>query len=112
MTDKNKSNEVKFLHVPYSEKELVKQLGGRWNPSKRSWYCQRSEKKKFIKWWKEKNKIYIESDYDERSKVKELNGHWCKERRCWYGYATDKKLLESFSVIKGVPITKIESNKI
>lgn len=40
-----------YLNVDYQDKDLVKRLGGRWDPTVRKWYCPRgSELAKILSW--------------------------------------------------------------
>ncbi|NNE59068.1 MAG: hypothetical protein HKN36_13255 [Hellea sp.] len=40
-----------YLNVDYKDKDLVKRLGGRWDPTVRKWYCPRgSELSKILAW--------------------------------------------------------------
>jgi len=40
-----------YLNVDYRDKDLVKRLGGRWDPTVRKWYCpQGSELSRIFSW--------------------------------------------------------------
>lgn len=40
-----------LLNVPYSEKDMAKQLGAKWNPNLKKWYVQERENYyKFLNW--------------------------------------------------------------
>ncbi len=43
-----------YLNVPYSEKDAVKALGGRWDPTKKKWYVPANKDLlPFLKWHSE-----------------------------------------------------------
>lgn len=54
-----------FLNVPYSEKDEAKDLGARWNPTKKKWYVNsRRDYYKFKKWiLGDDEEAYILCDY-------------------------------------------------
>lgn len=87
---------IKYLHVPFSEKEQVKKLGGRWDKTKRRWFCLKNEREIFSKWHKQRERIYIKSDYEQRLEVKAHGCEWDKTKKKWYCFETNKEALERF----------------
>ena len=46
------SNNTFYLNCPYSEKDLVKSLGARWDADARKWYVPSElDTKQFKRWW-------------------------------------------------------------
>ena len=46
------SNDKFYLNCPFSEKDLVKSIGGRWDSEARQWYVPSElEPKDFKRWW-------------------------------------------------------------
>ena len=52
---KPKKGSVVYLKVPFDDKDEVKSLGARWDPDKKSWYCNKSDIDKFNKWSDDKD---------------------------------------------------------
>ena len=59
-------NDKFYLDCPYSEKDMVKIIGGRWDADERKWYVPRElDPKQFRRWWSKKtdsnkfNKLYV-----------------------------------------------------
>ena len=41
-----------YLNCPYSEKDLCKTLGAKWDKEKKKWYVPEGmDRKKFKRWW-------------------------------------------------------------
>jgi len=54
-----------YLNVDYKDKDLVKRLGGRWDPNVKKWYCPRgSELARIFAWRAPKTKIVERAEYD------------------------------------------------
>ena len=60
------SNEKFYLNCPFSEKDLVKCIGGKWDPDVRKWYVpSHLDPKGFKRWWPKDNhekkisKLYV-----------------------------------------------------
>ena len=51
------SNNTFYLNCPYSEKDLVKSLGARWDADARKWYVPSElDTKQFKRWWPKETK--------------------------------------------------------
>jgi len=42
----------KYLNVGYKDRDLVKRLGGRWDPSVKQWYCPEGSTLELIFRWR------------------------------------------------------------
>ena len=52
------SNNTFYLNCPYSEKDLVKSLGARWDADARKWYVPGElDTKQFKRWWPKESKV-------------------------------------------------------
>ena len=46
------NSDIFYLNCPYSEKDLVKSLGARWDADVRKWYVPSAlDPKQFKRWW-------------------------------------------------------------
>ena len=53
-------NNIFYLNCPYSEKDLVKSLGARWDADARKWYVPSElDTKQFKRWWPKESKGQI-----------------------------------------------------
>lgn len=81
-----------YLDVPYEEKGEAKQLGAKWDSSKRKWYYRGSVKEiyKFKKWtdaksvFSDPNRIYFDVPMSDIDIVKDLGAKWDAEMKSWY----------------------------
>lgn len=50
-----KKSDMVYIKVPFDEKDEAKKLGARWDSTKKSWYCNKSDADKFTKWMSDNN---------------------------------------------------------
>ncbi len=54
-----------YLNVDYQDKDLVKRLGGRWDPTVKKWYVVRgSELSKILSWRAPRTQIVERAEFD------------------------------------------------
>jgi len=55
MTDFDK----RYLHVPYEDKNLAKNIGAQWDPIRRQWWVPMTVPLKYLSKWKPEKKSYF-----------------------------------------------------
>lgn len=71
---------MRFIKVPFGEKEDAKRLGARWDATVKSWHVpQGFDPAKFKKWWR-----YLDCAYEDKDKVRELGARWDKQSKKWF----------------------------
>lgn len=71
----------KFLHVPFSDKDEVKALGGKWDKDSKAWYIMDGAcEDRFKKW----TRIYLNVPFVERMKAKSMGALWDPNEQKWY----------------------------
>jgi len=61
-----------YLNVDYKDKDLVKRLGGRWDPTVKKWYCPRgSELARIFAWRAPKTKLVERAEFNLLAALKE-----------------------------------------
>ncbi len=83
-----------YLTVPYNDKDMVKQLGAKWDPDKRMWYVPDNTynfRIKFAKWLPPESQpytppsiIYLNVPFEEKDDAKVYGAKWDKSRKQWY----------------------------
>lgn len=107
-----------YINVPFPEKDEAKDLGARWDRSKKSWYVPIGvDRSKFEKWDKpeqseklentqteaevESKRTYLAVPYEERNAAKAAGARWDKAVKSWYaGENADLEKLEKWSLDK------------
>jgi hypothetical protein len=104
--------DITYIHVSFKDKDKVKQLGGRWNSEKKSWFIFKTNKNydELVKTYKKEKKpiikediVYINVPYSGKEHAKELGARWCNESKCWYVKTSNQnynELIESFDIIE------------
>lgn len=85
-----------YLNSPFSDKEEVKSVGGRWDGKVKKWYVSREayelEPIKFMKWPEfvspeqppNADKIYLQCTFDEKEQVKSAGARYDPAERKWW----------------------------
>ena len=103
--------DITYLHVSFKDKDKVKQLGGRWNSEKKSWFIFKTNKNydELVKTYKKEKKtivkddiVYIDVPYSSKEVAKELGARWCNEAKCWYVKTSNQnydELIETYEIV-------------
>ena len=71
---------MRFIKVPFDEKEDAKALGARWDATVKSWHVpQGVDPAKFKKWWR-----FLDCSFEEKDKVRDLGARWDKQSKKWF----------------------------
>ncbi len=63
-----------YLNVDYKDKDLVKRLGGRWDPTVKKWYCPHgSELARIFKWRAPRTQMVERAEFNLLSALKQQN---------------------------------------
>ncbi len=84
------------LYVPFEDKDVIKEMGARWNPDQKQWVIAKSSANRFKQWLVPPKKKYISVPYEKRDDVKAAGGKWDKDARSWYFENTVPKEFKSF----------------
>lgn len=82
-----------FIYPPYSVKDDVKALGGKWDVISKKWYILDKKNELFELY----RKVYIKNIYDKKEFYKANNGHWDYNNKIWITYASNEILKPYFS---------------
>ena len=75
-----------YLNVPFEEKDTVKKMGAKWDPSGRQWYIpEDSSVSPFHKWL---SRQYLDCPYADKDLVKSLGAKWDARAKHWYAPKT------------------------
>ena len=78
-----------YLDIPYDNKEQAKQLGCRFDPGQRRWYCcDVTPEIRSL----ERRKVYLEVPYDDKEQAKLLGCKWDSWRKQWYIHSDNANL--------------------
>jgi hypothetical protein len=111
---KDKKHPLRYLMVPFSEKDEAKRLGARWDAEKKLWYDP-SQNAKLDKWFrsadqkasnyiavplKESNSArkYLGVPYHENEEAKSLGAKWDHRARLWYDPSSDSSALDRWKM--------------
>ena len=80
------SDDITWLVVPFSEKNVVKSAGGSWNPQRKQWFAPPLTNLEPLRRWRKECRTYLHSDRDSfNSKhVKSLGARWENGSGKWY----------------------------
>ena len=87
-----------FLECPFSEKEMAKSLGAKWDASAKKWFVPDAlDTDLFRKWWPSAcdramattpklqiERLYLDCAFHEKDEVKRLGAKWDEGKRRWY----------------------------
>ena len=75
--------DVRWLHVPYDDKEAAKALGARWDKAKRLWYAPRAEPE-LVGRWGDEAVHWLEVPFEAKDEAKRLGAQWHPVQKKWY----------------------------
>ena len=65
-----------YLNVDYRDKDLVKRLGGRWDPTVKKWYVARgSDLSKILSWRAPRTQVVERAEFNLLEAMKTQNKH-------------------------------------
>ncbi len=73
-----------FLFVPYEMKDQAKELGAKYNPDVRQWYCEDDNKECRLMF--DYRYFDVKYDPDEVKRLKQAGARWSPYVRKWYTY--------------------------
>jgi len=90
--------EKTYIKVPFQEKDVVKELGARWDRKRQSWYipAEISNHAPFAKWLAEEgaelpevapeqnNRVYLAVPFKEKANARRAGALWDKVAKSWY----------------------------
>ncbi len=107
---------VIFLHVPFADRQVAKELGAHWNADKKQWYCISSNEnlevllklfgnpapqKEAKLLLPEEERLYLKVHYGDKSTAKKLKRIWDSTKKQWYcdkSNPNSKKIIELFGI--------------
>jgi hypothetical protein len=80
-----------YLVVPFSEKMIVKELGGQWDVEKKLWFIEKKNEKleRF-----ELTRLYV--PFDEKDIIKEKGAIWNNDMKSWITSSESKHKFEKW----------------
>lgn len=126
-----------YFTIPYDDKDLAKEYGGRWDNEERMWYaCQKSVAENMKQKWTVATasakgstgsstgsstsdapmvagkRVYFTIPYDDKELAKEVGGRWDSEHRMWYACQEPvvAKMKQTWKVAKTQPPTPATTN--
>lgn len=120
-----------YFTIPYDDKDLAKEYGGRWDNEQRMWYaCQKSIAENMKQKWTvatasakgstgpvsssksdapmvDAKRVYFTIPYDDKDLAKEFGGRWDSEHRMWYACQESvvARMKQKWAVAKTQPPT-------
>lgn len=79
--NRHRGDSLVFLHVPYTDRELVKSKGAMWDAVQKKWYITDDvSDRDFTKWMV----VYLDVSYSEKDLAKKAGAKWDPEKKKWY----------------------------
>ncbi|MDC1213888.1 DUF5710 domain-containing protein [Rhodospirillales bacterium] len=73
-------SQIRYIKVPFDDKEQVKTLGGRWDAAAKCWFVPVGiDPMLFRDWW-----AYLECPFEEKDDARKLGARWDKSFKKWY----------------------------
>jgi len=112
------SSEIKYIDVPYKEKNEAKELGAKWSKEEKSWYIPPNvPAEQFSKWEKEtsstlpaeekrpsdnqvkEDKLYLAVPFSEKEIAKSAGAKWDKSAKSWFAdESSDMSVLQKYTL--------------
>uniref|UniRef100_A0A7S0MW01 DUF5710 domain-containing protein n=1 Tax=Pyramimonas obovata TaxID=1411642 RepID=A0A7S0MW01_9CHLO len=82
---RNTANNRKYLDCPYVDKDIVKELGARWDATEKKWHIPPGlPVERFSEWLPPHSRKYLYVPFEEKEQAKRLGATFDGEKKSWY----------------------------